>query len=353
MNKKKNSMFQRLIKQVIFIAVIYGILAILMATGLIDRYTSSILTTATIYAIVSIGLNLVTGMTGQLVLGHAGFMAVGAYVAAILFKAGWPAVPAMFVAALTAAAMGLLVGLPALRLRGDYLAIVTLGFGEIIRVVLMNLDKLTGGAAGMKNIPGLNIAFGDYTTVFFLWVSLFLILTILAIVHLLTSSHGRAILSVRDDEIAAESMGINVYYTKVYAFVLSTFLAGIAGGLFAIHYGYLSPDSFNFLKSMDFLIIAVFGGLGSLTGTVVSSFFVVLLQEQLRFLQSFRLVIYPLLLILMMIFRPQGLLGTRELKLTSTLLKRSWWQQQIPAAKASLARRIASLKKGGKDDANS
>jgi branched-chain amino acid transport system permease protein len=344
---------QRLVKQLVFIVVIYAILAVLMATGLINRYTAKILTTASIYVIVSIGLNLVTGMTGQLVLGHAGFMAVGAYVAAILIKAGIPAIAALFAAAILSAVMGLFIGLPALRLRGDYLAIVTLGFGEIIRVILMNLDELTGGAAGMKNVPGIEVAFGDYTTVFFLWVSIFMVFSILAIVHLLTSSHGRAILSVRDDEIASESMGINTYYTKVYAFVLSTFLAGIAGGLFAMHYGYLSPDSFNFLKSMDFLIIAVFGGLGSLTGTVVSSFVVVLLQEELRFLQSYRLVIYPLLLILMMIFRPQGLLGTKELKLTSTLLSRAWWKNEWPGMRARMGARLFGSRKGGNGDGHS
>lgn len=348
MRDKKSDVFRRLMKQVAFIAVVYAILALLIGVGVIDRYTGKILTTASIYVIVSIGLNLVTGMTGQLVLGHAGFMAVGAYVAAILLQSGWSALPALFAAAVAAALMGFFIGIPALRLRGDYLAIVTLGFGEIIRVVLMNLDKLTGGAAGMKNVPGIQVAFGDYTMVFFLWVSLFMVLSILAVVHLLTSSHGRAILSVRDDEIASESVGINIYYTKVYTFVVSTFMAGIAGGLFAMHYGYLSPDSFNFLKSMDFLIIAVFGGLGSITGTVVSSYFVVLLQEQLRFLQNYRLVIYPLLLILMMIFRPQGLLGTKELQLTATILSSKWWKTDFPVIWSRFTRRFSRLGKGGK-----
>lgn len=348
MRDKKSDVFRRLMKQVAFIAVVYAILALLIAAGVIDRYTGKILTTASIYVIVSIGLNLVTGMTGQLVLGHAGFMAVGAYVAAILLQSGWTALPALFIAAVAAALMGLFIGIPALRLRGDYLAIVTLGFGEIIRVVLMNLDKLTGGAAGLKNVPGIQVLIGDYTTVFFLWVSLFMVLSILAVVHLLTSSHGRAILSVRDDEIAAESVGINIYYTKVYTFVVSTFMAGIAGGLFAMHYGYLSPDSFNFLKSMDFLIIAVFGGLGSITGTVVASYFVVLLQEQLRFLQNYRLVIYPLLLILMMIFRPQGLLGTKELQLTATILSLNWWKTDFPVIWSRFTRRFSRLRKGGK-----
>ena len=350
--KMNNELFRRLMKQVLFIVAVYAVMAVLMSAGLIDRYTGSILTTASIYVIVALGLNLVTGMTGQLVLGHAGFMAVGAYGTAILLKAGWPALPAIFCASVIAAMMGLLVGLPALKLRGDYLAIVTLGFGEIIRALIQNLDKLTGGASGLMNIRGVSIGFGDGTTMNFLWVSIFMVLAILAVVHLLTSSQGRAILSVRDDEIASESVGINIYYTKVFAFVVSTFLAGIAGGLFAMHYGYLNPDTFNFLKSMDFLIIVVFGGLGSITGTVVASFVVVLLQEELRFLQNYRLVIYPLLLIVMMIFRPQGLLGTAEVKITE-VLTRHWWAQRLSAFRARLSAMSKGRGREGKDDANS
>ena len=269
-------------------------------------------------------------------------MAVGAYTTAIFLKAGIPMLPSLALGAASSAVVGLVVAFPTLRLRGDYLAIVTLAFGEIIRVAIMNLDTLTGGASGMRNIRGLDLPDGsNEPLIFFLWVSLFMVLVILSLVHLLTSSHGRAILSVRDDEIASESMGINVFYTKLYSFVFSTFLAGIAGGLFATHYKFLNPDMFNFLKSMDFLVIVVFGGMGSLTGTVAASFLLVLLQEELRFLKDFRLVIYPLLLIIMMIFRPQGLLGTRELML-SKVTTRQWWKDAF-----------AKRAKGGKSDANS
>lgn len=359
MNSGKKDLFRRLMVQVVFIAAIYLVLSVLMAVGIINEYVGTILTTASIYVIVAIGLNLVTGMTGQLVLGTAGFLAVGAYSSAILLKAGFPLLPALLSAAFITALIGLIIGVLAFRLRGDYLAIVTLGFGEIIRVVLMNLDSLTGGATGMMGIGGifeksffgmilkaslsaqglagsaLNSKFMEIAkpiapTFSFIYVSLFMVLAILAMVHLLTSSHGRAILSVRDDEIASESMGVCTYYTKLYSFVVYTFLAGLAGGLFASHYKYLNPSMFDFLKSMDFLIIVVFGGLGSLTGTVAASFVIALLTETLRNipvmklggvdidLKSLRFVIFPLLLILMMIFRPQGLLGTKEFRLTQT-----------------------------------
>lgn len=326
----KNDLVRRLMKQLVFIVAVYAVIGVLIAAGVIDDYLGKIMTTASIYVIVAMGLNLVTGMTGQLVLGQAGFMAIGAYCTAVLLKYGFPVLPALILASMLSTAVGIIFGSLALRLRGDYFAIVTLGFGEIIRAVLQNLDKLTGGASGMMNIRSITVPFTGsmQTLVNFLWVSMFMVLAILALVHLLTSSHGRAILSIREDEIASESMGINVFYTKLYAYAFSTLLAGFAGGLFASHYGYLNPDSFNWLKSMDFLIIVVFGGLGSLTGTVVASFGLVLLQEELRFLQNYRLVIYPLLLILMMIFRPQGLLGTKELKLTQTLLSHGWWTEQ-------------------------
>jgi branched-chain amino acid transport system permease protein len=332
---------KRLIKQLICIVAVYAVISVLMGLGIIDNYLGKIMTTASIYVIVTLGLNLVTGMTGQLVLGQAGFMAIGAYGTAVLLNAGWPVLPALIAGAIMAAVVGAIFGSMALRLRGDYFAIVTLGFGEIIRAVLQNMDQVTGGAAGLMNIRGISLPFSNTnltTTANFIWVSLFMVLAVLAVVHLLTSSHGRAILSIREDEIASEAMGINVFYTKLYAYTFSTLLAGFAGGLFASHYGYLNPDSFNWLKSMDFLIIVVFGGLGSLTGTVVASFGLVLLQEELRFLQNFRLVIYPLLLIVMMIFRPQGLLGTKELPFLNTVLSKKWWSELLLKIKRGPAR---------------
>ena len=340
MKIQQKDIFGRLMKQLVFIVALYLVLSVLVAVGVLDRYRAYELSIASIYVIVALGLNLVTGMTGQLVLGHAGFMAIGGYSTALLMlRLNVPMVPALIAGGLISATFGMLIGIPALRLKGDYLAIVTLGFGEIIRVVLTNLDKLTGGAAGLMAIPGFPDINGQNSLSTFVIVSLVMVLSIIAVVHLMTSSHGRAILSVRDDEIASESMGINVFYTKLYAFVFSTFLAGIAGGLFAMQNQYLNPAMFDFLKSMDFLIIVVFGGMGSITGTVAASFVLTIAQEELRFLQDYRLVIYPLLLILMMIFRPQGLLGTKEIELTRVLSK-AWW-----------ADKIEKIKQGGKKNA--
>ncbi len=338
----KKDFLRRILVQVVFIVVLYGVASLLMGTGVINDYVGQIMITSTVFAIMALGINLVTGMTGQLLLGQAGFMAIGGYAAAILLKNGVPMLPALLAAALIAALLGLLVGIPLFRLRGDYLAIVTLALGEIIVVVLNNLGDLTGGASGLMGIRGIvTMAVPHSKLITFLWVSLFLVLSLLAVVHLMTSTHGRAILSVREDEIAAESMGINTHYTKVFAYAISTFLAGLAGALFATESGYLNPSQFNFLSSVNYLVIVVFGGLGSITGTVLSGYLLTMLQEtvlrnlptvpifgfQLA-LADYRLVIYPLLLILMMIFRPQGLLGTRELPLLK-MSHGSWWSHTL------------------------
>lgn len=354
MMKSKKGVGTRLIKQTVFIACLFAVLAPLVGTGVIDSYTGSLLSLSCIYVIVALGLNLVTGMTGQLVLGHAGFMSIGGYCTALLLKnLHVPMVPALLAGGLLAGLIGLIIGFPTLRLKGDYLAIVTLGFGEIIRVVFNNLDTITGGASGFMGIPSFPGFGGNQPLASIVTNFIFMVLAIIAVVHLMTSSHGRALVTIRDDEIAAESVGVNAFTTKLYAFVFSTFLAGVAGGLFAMQNGFLSPRMFDFLKSMDILIIVVFGGMGSLTGTVVSSFVLTLLQEELRFLMDYRLVIYPLLLILMMIFRPKGLLGTKELKLTDTLLSRRWWAEDFPVLRAKLAERMSRRGKGAKGDANS
>ena len=351
---KKNGFLAKLIKQAVFITVLFAIISALVGLGVIDSYIASLLSLSCVYVIVSLGVNLVTGMTGQLVLGHAGFMAIGGYCTAILLKnLHVPMVPALLVGGALSGLVGLVIGFPTLRLKGDYLAIVTLGFGEIIRVIFNNLDTITGGAAGFMGIPGFPGFGGNQPLASIVINSVFMVLAILGVVHLMTSSHGRAMVTIRDDEIAAESIGVNSFYTKMFAFVLSTFMAGVAGGLFAMQNGFLSPVIFNFLKSMDILIIVVFGGMGSLTGTVVASFVLTLLQEQLRVLMDFRLVIYPLLLILMMIFRPQGLLGTKEMKLTETLLSRRWWVEDYPVLWRKLASKMAARKKGAEDNGNS
>ena len=354
MKVSRKEILRRLFVQIVFMAVVYGIISALMVSGVINDYAGKIMITATVYAVIALGINLVTGMTGQLLLGQAGFIAIGGYTAAILLKHGMPMLPALLIAAVFTALFGLIVGIPLFRLRGDYLAIVTLALGEIIVVALNNMGDLTGGASGLMGIRGIvSAAVPHATLITFLWTSIFLVLVIIGLVHLMTSSHGRAILSVREDEIAAESMGINTHYTKVFAFVISAFLAGLGGGLFATEFGYLNPSQFNFLSSINYLVIVVFGGLGSMTGTVIASYLLVMLQETvLRNLPTihfgtfnlalgdYRLVIYPLLLILMMIFRPQGLLGTRELPLMK-LASPSWW-----------AERRRGQRKGSKGNAN-
>jgi len=298
---------------------ILGLLIIdgLIYLGVIDEYTAQILTLAGINVVVALGLNLISGFTGQLALGHAGFMAIGAYSTAytvmhIHVQASfWPLLVgiAIIIGGLITALFGLLIGFPTLRFKGDYLAIVTLGFGEIIRVIMINMEGITGGAAGLKGIPLFSDDINLSPLISFTWIFIFMIFTIILIGNLIKSSPGRAIVSIREDEIAADSMGINIFYYKMFSFTLSAFFAGIGGGLYALFFGYLNPTMFDFLKSADFLVIVVLGGMGSIAGTVVTGFVLTYLQEFLRILQDYRLVIYPLILILIMLFKPTGLIG--------------------------------------------
>jgi branched-chain amino acid transport system permease protein len=212
---------------------------------------------------------------------------------------------ALILGGLLAAVAGLVVGIPSLRLKGDYLAIATLGFGEIIRVVILNIDAV-GGASGFADIPG-------YTNLF--WVLFFLILTIIVVRNLVYSTHGRAFLSVREDEVAAEAMGINTTYYKVYAFVIGAFFAGIAGGLFGHYLMYLHTNSFTFMKSIEVIIMVVLGGMGSITGSILAAIILTILPEALRVVKDYRMVIYSLILIILMLTRPQGIFGVQEFSL--------------------------------------
>lgn len=296
--------------------------AILMsgvATVGLNAYLQQIMFYIAINIVLAASLNLVNGFCGQFSLGHAGFMAVGAYTSALvathiplfpetLARLNFPIYA--ICGGLAAAAAGFLVGMPSLRLRGDYLAIVTLGFGEIIRVILLNMD-LVGGARGMYGIPGSTDFLAGVHA--FFWAGA----TVLLIWRLVHSSYGRAFLSVREDEVAAECMGINTTVEKVKAFVISSFFAGVAGSLFAHTTNSLNPASFQFVKSVDVVIMVVLGGMGSITGSVVGAILVTILPEALRPLQEYtgvdlRMVIYSLTLILLMILRPEGLLGVRE-----------------------------------------
>jgi len=259
--------------------------------------------------ILAVSLNLVNGLTGQFSIGHAGFMAVGGYVTALLLINGPQDDPyrIFFIAALAAGALaaglaGYIVGKPSLRLRGDYLAIVTLGFGEIIRVIIEN-TRAFGGAIGLSPIPHR----ADFT-----WIWAFAIITILISKRLRDSTHGRAFLSVREDEVAAEAMGVDTTGYKVRAFVISSALAGIAGGLSGAFEGNLAPQSFTFVRSFEVVAMVVLGGMGSITGSTIAAAVLTLLPEYLRFLANLRMVIYSIALIVLMLVQPRGLFGTTE-----------------------------------------
>ena len=297
---------------VLGVALTLGILS----DSSLDLYYQGILFAILVNVMLASSLNLVNGFCGQFSLGQAGFMAIGAYVSGMLSLRLAP-IPAPFdilnfpiyaiCGGVTAAAAGWVVGMPSLRLRGDYLAIVTLGFGEIVRVMLMNWDA-AGGSRGLIGIPGAT-DFGA-TMHAALWAGG----TVLLLRRLIDSSYGRGFLSVREDEIASECMGINVTRTKVMAFVISSFFAGAAGSLFAHFNNFLNPATFSFVKSVDVVIMVVLGGMGSLTGSLVGAVLVTILPEALRPLQKLlgvdlRMVIYSLILILLMILRPQGLFG--------------------------------------------
>jgi branched-chain amino acid transport system permease protein len=313
-------------------AALYVILMALIDAKVLNRYQALMLIPIGFNIILAVSLNLSAGFLGQLPLGHAGFMSVGAYTAALFsMSVNLPAnleLPlALILGGLTAAAFGVLIGLPALRLRGDYLAILTLGFGEIIRVAILNL-KFTGGAYGLKGI-------GRQTTV--TWVYISVLVTLFVLSTLIRSRHGRAILSIREDEIAAEASGIPTTYYKVLAFSISAAFAGVAGGLYAHYLSILDPSSFGFMKSAEILVVVVLGGLGSLFGSVVSATVLTILPELLRGFAEYRMVIYALLLVTVMIFKPSGLCGRYEFSLGDalddffTLLQGRLMKKQEPA----------------------
>lgn len=293
-------------------------------------YYYDILMSIGINIVLATSLNLVNGYTGQFSLGHAGFMAIGAYTSATWSKyvdpvvfgvLGGSASPlatnftmffSLLFAGILAAIAGFAVGVPSLRLKGDYLAIVTLGFGEIIRVAILNMDFL-GAARGFNGIP-------LYTNLF--WTFGSAVLCVYVVVSLVHSTYGRGFLTVRDDEVAAEAMGINTTRYKVVAFVVASFFAGVAGALFAHLRQYITPDGFNFYQSVDVVVIVILGGMGNTAGVVVAAILLTILPEFLRSLAHTqfvpvayrgllenRLIPYSLLLIIMMLTRPQGLFG--------------------------------------------
>ena len=304
----------------IFWLVALAALAVLQASlkGLIGAYYYQIVILVGINIILAVSLNLINGFTGQFSIGHAGFYAVGAYTSASVvyyggpwFRAATAFLPQLaqdavllllgiLAAAVAAGIAGLAVGIPSLRLRGDYLAIVTLGFGEIIRVLILNIDTI-GGSRGFSGIPQLSN---------FFWVYLAVVVTIVSIHNLVNSSYGRAFISIRDDEIAAEAMGVDTTRIKVLSFVISSMFAGIAGSLFGHFTMYLHPNSFLFITSFYVIIMIVVGGLGSIEGAVLGAILITVVLEVFREFGAFRLVNFSILLVLIMLYRPQGLLGT-------------------------------------------
>jgi len=300
----------------IFVAVGYGVIQTLMSLHILNPYWQQIIQFAGIMTISALGLNLIYGYTGQFSLGHAAFYGIGAYTSALITKSLPHGGPFIFVAAIIAAGImaalvGLLIGLPILRLRSDYLGIATLGIGFIVKVLFDNADAVIpalGGSRGMTGIPKMT----NFTWVFFLAVA-----AIVVIRNFVYSSLGRACISVREDEIASETMGINTTKYKTLGFVLGCGFAGVAGALYAHLYTFLHPSNFDFLKSIDVLLIVVLGGLGSISGTIVAAIGWTFLLEGLRIvlppqILDWRLVIYPLLLIIVMLLRPKGLFGGSE-----------------------------------------
>lgn len=289
----------------ILIVAFYAVVQVLITNGIINSFYEITLATICINIILAVSLNLVTGFTGQFSLGHAGFMSIGAYVGALVnmeMNSTSGLLIGIIGGAVAAAIVGVLIGIPTLRLKGDYLAIATLGMAEIIRVVFLNMN-ITNGAAGLNGIP-------RYTN--WLWLFVFTALTIVLINNFVRSSQGRACISIREDEIAAESMGINTTKYKVMAFAIGAFFAGIAGSLYSSYFYFIKPDIFGFSKSIDILVIVVFGGMGSITGSVIAAVVLAVLTTFLQAYSELRMIIYALLLVIIMLFRPQGLLGTKE-----------------------------------------
>ncbi len=313
------------------------ILFIFVAQRNFDTYVIRILNLCGIYVILGVSLNLINGFTGQFSLGHAGFMAIGAYVSALLYMSPelkevnyfitpliWPLsviqIPFVFsliIAGLVSAGVGFLVGAPCLRLRGDYLAIVTFGFSEIIRVLFCNLQNITNGPLGLKGLP-------SYTNLWWSWgIAIF---AVWFIKNLINSSYGRALKSIREDDIAAEAMGVNLFYHKVLSFVVGAFFAGIGGALLGSLVMTIDPNTFSFFMTFQIIIIVIVGGLGSITGTVIVGVLFAVLMEVLRSVESpmsffglnipgipgMRMLIFAILLMIVVLFFHQGLMGNRE-----------------------------------------
>ena len=304
----------RTIATIIAFVLVYAVIKVLNLAGILNAYYIQLIMLVGINVVMTVSLGMVNGFTGQFSIGHAGFMAVGAYTSAVITTVWlhtsttnpWVGYPVFIVAILAggllAAAAGYLVGAPSLRLKGDYLAIVTLSANELIRTVIRVTDVL-GGPRGLGGIP-------KFTTLEVVFV--FAIGSVVLMRNYLFSSHGRSMKAVRDSEIAAEATGVNTTKQKVFVFVFSAFFSGVSGGVFAHLLQFIHPDNFTFAKSLEYLIYLYVGGSASISGAMVGAAIFTVLPELLRSLQTWRMVIYPLILILVMIFRTEGVMGLKE-----------------------------------------
>ena len=282
----------------------------------VDGYYLRIMVFIGINIILALGLNLITGVTGQLSMGHAGFMSLGAYTSAILsVHFGTPFFLAIIAGALLAALFGFLIGIPTLRLDGDYLAMVTIGFSEIIRVFFLNFEP-GGKAVGFSGIP-------QETTFTTVWI--IVIVVIILNSKLFNSRVGRSLFAIRENEIAAEACGINTTRMKVLAFTVGSLLGGLGGGLYAHYMYYINPQDFGFMKSIEILNMVVLGGMGSIPGTIIGVIILTLAPEVLRVVAEYRLLVYGALLVILMIFRPNGLLG--DVRIYD--LKKRWGKKEV------------------------
>jgi branched-chain amino acid transport system permease protein len=334
---------KRILGLVVIVVLLVGINAFMGRVGLfgfgLPYYYAEIINLTGISIILAVSLNLITGFTGQFSIGHAGFMAVGAYASVFMtvyYSEGleqWLTsivgatlaqslvfLLVIIFGALVAALAGLIVGIPSLRLRGDYLAIVTLGFAEIIRIIILNIDRV-GGATGFRGrVPPWDgrLIIPQYAN--FVWIGGFAVLTIIVVYNIVNSDTGRALISIREDELAAEAMGVNTTRYKVMSFVISSSFAGIAGALFGHFRQFLHTNDFQFIRSIEIIIMIVLGGMGSITGAVLGAIVITILPELLRKLPGdlygYRLVIYSALLIVIMLTRPQGVMGAKEFGLS-------------------------------------
>ncbi|MBP0969075.1 MAG: branched-chain amino acid ABC transporter permease [Oscillospiraceae bacterium] len=323
MEKNLRSFFRRSALNITLCIAFFAVVSFMIKAKVLNRYYANIINLVLIYIIAAVSLNLTCGYLGQLPLGHAGFMSIGAYTAAIITtRLSLPDIGPIpgkailfFIATvaggIVAMAAGVIIGLPALRLKGDYLAIITLAFGEIIRVLVQNI-KITGGAMGMGGI-------GKYTT--FGWGFFWTVMVVAFTFLLVNSRHGRAIKSVREDEIAAESVGINLTYYKIVAFAGAAFFAGVSGSLFAHHICYLEPGNFGYSMSIEMLVMVVLGGLGSISGSIISAAVLTIIPEVLQNFATWKMIIYSLLLVVVMIFKPSGLMGDYELSAARIIRK--------------------------------